>query len=114
MNIKVVMDKKTGYYFIRSTSILDHSFHKALSPDKVTSNFKSMNEHHENILSILYNRGISSSSIADIMTDVVDDGEFLGKNIINYTNKMQKAKELLEGIDPDFSVAEKTLATLRS
>ena len=73
-----------------------------------------MNEHHENLLSILYNRGISSSSIADIMTDVVDEGEFLGKTIISYTNRMQKAKELLEGIDPDFSVAEKTLATLRS
>ena len=54
------------------------------------------------------------SAIADIMTDVVDEGDFLGKTIINYTNKMQKAKELLEGIDPDFSVAEKTLATLCS
>ena len=60
--------------------------------------------------------GLSSGEIARILTGYFNKTgqkeEFTPKSILNLIVKHQKEIDLLHGIDTDFSIAQKTLATL--
>ena len=70
-----------------------------------------------NYLQLMYDQGVSQSTIADKMSQVVNKdgktGEFIVSTIRNIGDQSQKAIDEIAGINPDFSVAKKTLLNLK-
>ena len=70
-----------------------------------------------NYLQLMYDQGVPQSTIADIMSQVVNkdekNDEFISSTIRNIGDQTQKAMDEIAGISPDFSVAKKTLLNLK-
>ena len=118
MIIKVFMSEQDGRYYLNPKSKLQHSYHGKDDKDAYSMNETDLSDHHVDWIHEMYGQGLSNGTIASIMTGILQKegqcGEFLTSTIKTITQKIEKEKEVLEGITADFSTAERTLKKLNA
>jgi len=116
MNIKLAMLRKTGQWFIRSSSNLTHKNHAPETAESHQLEEHDLSPDDLSWVEEMYESGLSNGTIAGILTAVFEkkgkSGGFLPSTIRNITSKIKKESKVLSGITEDFSLAEKTIARL--
>ena len=107
--------EKTWHLSVKSNFC--HSFHTPLTSSAYTFTIDDLNEEQRNTLRILHGSGVSHSVIARAMSESVQltsgkKGEFLVQTITNIGTKEKKTIEMLQGLKPHWSEAEKVLHSL--
>ena len=118
MNIQFFMCPHLGYWYLNQKSNLQHSFHAPVDPNGSLLNKDNLNQTQMDMISEMYNVGIPASSIAEIMSNLVNkegkSGEFIASTIRNITNDMQKAMDTISKVSSDWSLAKKTMEQLNA
>lgn len=118
MNIQFFMSPGNGYWYLNEKSNLCHTFHSEEEEDANLLNKEDLNQNQLDMIFAMYNHGIPSGSIADIMTNLVNKdstkGEFIAQTISNITQEMQDAMDEISELNGDFSIAEKTIKKLNA
>lgn len=118
MHVRLLMSVKSGNWFLNMSSNFKHSNHPPEHADSTLLNESDMNQEEMNFLKLMYENGVVNSTLADIMTKVLNDGgkkgEFLTSTMKNVTTKLQDAMDEIQGVDPDWSVAQATVQRLRA
>jgi len=118
MTVRFMMSVKSGNWYLNMSSNFKHSYHAAECADSTLLNKTAMNHEEMNFLKLMYENGVVNSTLADIMTKVMNkggkQGEFLSSTMQNVTTKIQEAMDEIEGVDPDWSVAQTTVHRLRT
>ena len=113
---RICMILSTGYFYLLTSSCADHVYHHPEEPETAKMNATDLDEENMELLKILYNGGLPNRSIASIMTQVLKQdgqkGSFLTETVKNITESLQKDIDKARGIDPDFSVAKRTITAL--
>ena len=116
MNIKVFYCNFDECWYLLSSSHLEHRFHPEEDVDTNLLNEADLSENQFNYMRVMYDKGVSPQTIANIMSEVLNksgkSGEFLAKTIRNINEKCQAAMDVIAGISSDMSIAEKTMAKL--
>lgn len=117
MNIQFFMDEIKETWHLHSNSHLDHSFHVPEAVNATTLNKSDLNEEQLMTLNILFDSGVSPTTIAKAMTDAVNrsgrSGEFLASTIKNIGNQERAAMNKISGISSDWSQAVKIICTIQ-
>jgi len=116
MNIRLFMNTKSGNWYLHTKSDFNHNFHPKLQQDASLLSKDDLSDDQLDFLKIMYENGISQTTIANAMTNAVNKegitGEFLGSTIKNITTGMQQAMDEIAGIDSSWSIAQKTIQKL--
>ena len=117
MQISLFLSKVDDcWYMLQNSTNFDHSFHPKERVNSTKLNANDLNEKQMNYLRLMYEQGVPNQTIANIMSNVVNEagkeGEFLSSTIKNITVKCQKIMDEIAGISSDMSIAEKTLRNL--
>ena len=117
MAIFVFMHEVQKTWHLSVKSNFCHSFHTPLTSSANIFTADDLNKDQRNTLRILHGSGVSHSVIARAMSQSVQlssgrKGEFLVQTIRNIGTKDQKTIDILQGMKPDWSEAEKVLHLL--
>lgn len=97
---------------------MQHDYHHELHEDATLLSKKDLKSDQLDFLELMYDNGVTSSTIANIMSTVVNKnggkGEFIPSTINNITKEMKEAMDAIAGISADFSIAEKTIHRLNA
>ena len=117
MCVNIFMDKISGDWFLQSNSVLQHRFHPPVKPDTISLTQNDLSDSQLNYINLMYEHGVPSATIANIMNQLSkkdgNHGVFLAATIRNINAKTQEAMDALSDIDADFSIAKKTILTLK-
>lgn len=118
MNLRLFMNSRDGTWHLHQESVLQHSFHPQIKPDATKFDKSDLNKHQLETLNLLFDSGISPTIIARIMTEAVKSstnkkGEFLAQTIRNIGNQEKLAMEKFSGMNPDWSMAERLIETIK-
>ena len=118
INLKVhyYHESKEWYLSKRGDATLEHTY-QCLIADKANQlNEDNLDPAQVQYLRMMYEQGVPHSSIAGVMSEVMKHkGKkeyFLAKTVRNITGKVQKAMDLVAGIDSLWLVAKTTLKVL--
>ena len=117
MNIQFYYHIFNESWHLNSKSNLTHSFHVRQPHDATSMNKSDLNEAQLKTLSVLYERGVAPSIIAEAMTSSVKEsggksGEFLPSTIKNIGNQERRAMEIIKNIDSNWNIAKRTIELL--
>ena len=118
MNFKVLFYHKSDEWHLskRGDSTLLHTYHPRIVDDANQLKKDDMDSTQVYYLRIMYEQGAPHSSMADVMSEVMRQkgkkGALLAQTVRNITAKVQKAMDVLAGIDLSWSVAKKTLKVM--
>ena len=117
MNIRFFMDQSTKTWHLNTKSNFQHTFHISKEEDVSTLNRDDLTDDNLNALNILFQSGVNPSVIAKVMTKLVHmssekKGEFLTSTIHNIGTQEQTVINEMRGISPDWTSAQRLLATL--
>ena len=116
MNINFFISPHDGYWYLNKNSNMQHSFHFLLNEDSSLLNKDNLNQTQMDMIHEMYNIGIPDSSIAEIMSNLVNKsgtkGEFSASTIRNITTERQNAVNKIADVSSDWSIAKKTIAKL--
>ena len=116
MNIKVFHCNFDECWYLLSSSHLEHQFHPKEDVDTDLLNEADLSENQFNYMRVMYEKGVSPQTIANIMSEVLNksgkSGAFLAQTIRNINEKCQAAMDVIAGISSDMSIAEKTMGRL--
>ena len=118
MNFKVLFYHESEEWYLskRGDSTLLHTYHPRIVDDANQLNEDDMDSTQVHYLRMMYEQGVPHSSIAGVMSEVMKQkgkkGAFLAQTVRNITAKVQKAMDVVAGIDSSWSVAKKTLKVL--
>ena len=106
-----------GYWYLDSKSNLNHSFHPPTMIDgKCSISPGDLNEPQVDFMKEMFCMGISNTSIASIMTNVLNkdgkDGALLVRTVHTLNRKHKQALDMIRDISPDWSVAERMVVTI--
>ena len=107
--------EKTWHLSVKSNFC--HSFHTPLTSSANTFTVDDLNKEQRNTLRVLHGSGVSPSVIARAMSESVQlssgrKGEFLAQTINNIGKKEKITIDMLQGMKPHCSEAEKVLHLL--
>ena len=104
------------YLSKRSDATLEHTNHCPIADAANQLNEDDLDPTQVQYLRMMYEQGVPHSSIAGVMSEVMKHkrkkGLFLAQTVKNITAKVQKAMNVVAGIDSPWSVAKKTLKVL--
>lgn len=110
------MSKRSGKWYLKTTSSLTHTFHPPIEDDANQLEEKDMNEEQHKYMRLMFDSGIGNQTIANIMTEVLNKqgkkGEFLAQTIKNMNEKCQQAIDMAQGISSDMTIAQRTIDKL--
>ena len=112
MKLSVFMDK-SGFWYLSTNGCLQHNDHSYIEKNVQTVKEKDVHKEGITLMSALATAGVSPGKIAEVMEHFLDGGEMLTKTVENMTNKMERAKEVLQGVTEDMSSAEKAIHYLQ-
>ena len=116
MRLKILLSSLDNRFYLMSDSNLSHTHHHPIIPEAKVLNQKDISKDEESWIQQMYKMGLSNGTIAAIMTGYFNqtgrDGQFSSNGIKHIINKQQQLEQLISGIDPDWSVAQKTIAKL--
>ena len=112
------MSITSGYWFLHSQSVLDHSYHLQLAEDSSKLTKEHLSPSHLDMVFELYNNSVPTGKIANIMTSLINktgcSGEFVPATMRNITTELEDIMNDMAQVDHDFLVAGKTLAKLHA
>ena len=101
------------YYLLNKGSNLEHNFHTAMKPEVVKLCDNHLNAEEMDYMKVMYNNGVGVASIGRILTSLSKKrgvkGLYLSQTVCNMTVRLQQTMNELSGIDPKWSVAQKTI-----
>ena len=114
MNIQFYQHILNESWHLNSKSNLNHSFHVRQPHDATSMNKSDLNEEQLKTLSMLYERGVAPSNIAEAMTLSVKEsggksGDFLPSTVKNIGNQQRRVMEIIKNIDSDRNIAKRTI-----
>ena len=74
MTIRLLMSVKSGNWYLNMSSNFKHSYNAAEYADSTLLNESDMNQEEVNFLKLMYKNGVVNSTLADIMTKVLNKG----------------------------------------
>ena len=112
-----ILHEASGDIYLGSkASSLQHCNHLSESSTTTNCNESDLDNADLNLLKVLYEKGVTSSSLAEVFNQMRHEsgkkGEFLPKTINNIAKKQQAIMDLALGIDKDWTTAQKTLHKL--
>ena len=110
--LSVFMDK-SGFWYLSKNGCLQHNDHSYTKSNVQTVKEKDVNKEGITLMSALATAGVSPVKIAEVMEHFLDGGDMLTKTVENMTNKMERAREVLQGVTEDMSSAEKAMYYLQ-
>ena len=114
--IVLILHEASGDIYLGSKSNLQHCNHPRKCPANTNCNEGDLDTNDLNLLKVLYEKGVTSSSLAEVFNQMRHEsgkkGEFLPKTINNIAKKQQAIMDLALGIDKDWTTAQKTLHKL--
>ena len=112
MKITIFMGKD-GYFYLSSTSILDHTNHTAIPPPSKSLSEKDVTSVEMDWLKAMIDVGLNPTQISMIMEQMMEkEGDFSTKLVHNLSQKLKTVKEKILGVGNDWSSAEKTMKCL--
>ena len=118
MTVRFMMSVKSGNWYLNMSSNFKHSYHAAECADSTLLNETAMNHEEMNFPKLMHKNGVVNSKLADIMTKVMNkggkQGEILSSTMQNVTTKIQEAMDEIEGVYPDWRVAQTTVHRLHT
>lgn len=118
MKLVIVMSQTNNRFYLHESSNLDHKFHFEMAEEANILTADVLNDNEEAWIQQMYESGLPNGSIAGIMTGFFNKkghkGEFKPSVITHLTDKYQKEMDTIAGIDKDFTIAQKTIATLNA
>ena len=106
-----------GYWYLASSSTLEHTGHPPLPPSSVSLSSSLLGTEKMEFYYSLYDSGVAPGHASDVMTSMCGkgtNGTFLPKTILNMNAKTKRMRDLSQGITSDMSDAEKTLVYLEN
>ena len=117
MSIRVFILAHSGIWYLHKKGNLHHTFHQPKVVESSLLSETGISSYQLNHLQLIYENGMPRSSIADIMSQVVNKdgtpGEFIASTIKHIINKAQKAIHEIAGMSVGFSITKKTLLNLQ-
>ena len=114
--ISLILHAASGDIYLNRKSNLQYCNHSRECPDNTNCNEGDLDSDYLNLLKVLYEKGVASSSLAEIFNQMRHDrdqkGEFLPKTINNIAKKYEDIMELANGIDKNWSTTHNTLHKL--
>ena len=105
-----------GCWYLLSSSHLESRFHPEQDVDTDLLNEADLSENRFNYMRVMYEKGVSPQTIANIMSEVLNKSwkscEFLAQTIKNINEKCQAAMDVIACILSDMTIAEKTMGRL--
>ena len=93
-----------------------HTYYPRIVDDTNQLNEDDMDSTQGHYLRMIYDQGVPHSSIVGVMSEVLKQkgkkGAFFAQTVRNITAKVQKAMDVVAGIDSSWLVAKKTLKVL--
>ena len=118
MHLKVHYFHASQQWYLskRGDVTLEHTNHGQIADAATQLNEDDLDPTQVQYLRMMYEQGVPHSSIAGVMSEVMKHkgkkGLFLAQTVKNITSKVQKAMNVVAGIDSPWSVAKKTLKVL--
>jgi hypothetical protein len=116
MCIRLTRYHTSGCWYLATGSNVDHKFHLPIRPEVTKLSECNLNNEEVDLMKLLYNNGVGVASMGKIMTSLSKKrnvkGLFLTQTVRNMTARLQSTMNHVSGIDPKWTVAQKTIHSM--
>ena len=105
----------SGSWYLVKGSNLDHTFHCPIKPEVTKLSETTLNNEEVDYMKLLYNNGVGVASMGKILASLSKRGVkglFLAQTVQNMTERLQSTMNEVSGIDPKWTVAQKTIHSM--
>ena len=105
-----------SWYLLNKESNLCHDFHPPIQPKVTKLNNNHLNAKQLDYMRVMYEHGVGTASMSRVMTMLAKKrghkGEYLAQTVRNMALPLQDTVDKVSGVDPKWSVAQKTLHSM--
>jgi hypothetical protein len=116
MSLQLKRFHNSGCWYLGKGSNLHHTFHCPIEPEVTKLSDTSLNSEEVDYMKILYHNGVGVASMGKILTSLAKrrgvKGLYLSQTVRNMTERLQSTMNEVSGIDPKWTVAQKTIHSM--
>jgi len=116
MCLRLTRFYNSGSWYLGKGSNLRYTFHCPVEPEVTKLSDTSLNAEEVDCMKIWYNNGVGVASMGKILTSLAKrrgvKGLYLAQTVRNMTERLQSTMNEVSGIDPKWTVAQKTIHSM--